>query len=189
MSGPDVIQLNIPDSLRQDEDPVHAALLNYLHRLEDSLQQGPSGQFNYVPVVWAFRDVLDFISVFMASVALVPLSPSEAPLPGWRRSLWRSDFSDVSGGLLSWAVSYLPKRSHQNRLVESILNFLYVSYTRTAGGETRPYTCLLGLGGSSSYGQVPWNIWRSRFFATRKLDDLSRLAANIVNYLPLLNEL
>ena len=186
-SGPENSKLIIPEGIRRDDNPVLAALSANLQCLEKSLTPDREGQINYVPAAWHFREVIDFISIFMASASVAPLSPSEAPLPGWRRSLWRVDFAEAACGLLSWAVSYLPKRSRQNPLVEAILKFLYVNPGRNAGGETQEYTALLGLGGNTNFSQVPWSIWRERFFSRRNLNDLATMASGITNYLPHLN--
>ncbi len=186
-SGPENSKLIIPEGMIRDDNPVSAALSANLQRLDKSLTPDGEGRINYVPAAWHFREVIDFISIFMAASSVAPLSPSEAPLPGWRRSLWRVDFAEAACGLLSWAVSYLPKRSRQNPLVEAILKFLYVSPSRNAGGETQEYTALLGLGANTNFSQVPWSIWRERFFSRRNLDDIASMAPTIVNYLPHLN--
>ena len=183
-SGPENSKLIIPEGLRGNNNPVSAALSVSLQYLEKSLTPNSEGKINYVPAAWYFREVLDFISIFMASASVAPLSPSEAPLPGWRRSLWRVDFAEAACSLLSWAVSYLPKRSRQNPLVEAILKFLYVNPGRQVGGETQEYTALLGLGANTNISQVPWAIWRERFFSRRNLGDIASLAPSIVNYLP-----
>ncbi|MGM9998484.1 MAG: hypothetical protein ACI38Q_03670 [Candidatus Bruticola sp.] len=188
-SGPDNARLIIPEGVRHGGDPVRDALLVHLNRLENSLTPDGSGEVNFVSVAWHFREVIDFICIFMASASVAPLSPSEAPLPGWRRSLWRVDFAEAACGLLSWAVSYLPKRSRQNPLVEAILGFLYVVHDRVVGSETQGYAALLGIGSNTNFSQVPWSIWRERFFSRRKLNDLSAMAPGIVNYMPHLNEI
>ena len=186
-SGPENSKLIIPEGMIRDDNPVSAALSASLQSLDKSLAPDSEGHVNYVPAAWHFREVIDFISIFMAASSVAPLSPSEAPLPGWRRSLWRVDFAEAACGLLSWAVSYLPKRSRQNPLVEAILKFLYINPGRNAGGETQEYTALLGLGANTNFSQVPWSIWRERFFSRRNLNDIASMAPTIVNYLPHLN--
>ena len=186
-SGPENSKLIIPEGMIRNDNPVSAALSANLQCLDKSLTPDETGHINYVPAAWHFREVIDFISIFMAASSVAPLSPSEAPLPGWRRSLWRVDFAEAACGLLSWAVSYLPKRSRQNPLVEAILKFLYVNPGRNAGGDTQEYTALLGLGANTNFSQVPWTIWRERFFSRRNLDDIASMAPSIVNYLPHLN--
>lgn len=187
---PPVAGLVIPESLRHASDPLGSTLALYLGRLEESLRAS-EGRIDYVAGAWALREVVDFLGVVMASMAVAPLSPSDAPLPGWRRSLWRTDFAEAASGLLGWAVSYLPKRGGKNPLVAGILNFLYADYERNAGavGEARPYAGLLGLGNSSNYGQVPWNIWKERFFSARRVEELPSLAEGMRGYLPPLSAL
>ena len=186
----DVTKLVAPAGLSGNDDPLRAVLTGCIEELQNSLQSAESGpEPNYIRSAWAFRSVIDCISIITASLSVIPLSPSEAPLPGWRRSLWRGDFAEAAGGLLSWAASYLPRRVSQSNLARQILDFLYKDYNNGSCGESRDYVSLLGFSSSANFDNVPWDMWKDRFFRSGSLTEMRRVSKGVLNYLGHLNNL
>ncbi|MCR5660788.1 MAG: hypothetical protein K6G50_01505 [bacterium] len=180
-------ELIIPFGLSEANDPLRKNLSVALTRLHDELM-APEEDINYVATAWDFRAALDIVTVFIASAAISPLSSGDAPLPGWRRSLWEADFSDAASGLLSWAMAYLPRRSRQNILAQSILEFLYADGSKHTTNEPRSYAGLLGIGSSIS-GAGAWQQWRNTFFALEDLNRIKEMAPSIKPMLVSFNEM
>lgn len=186
----DVTKLLVPVGLSGNDDPLRAVLTGCIEELQASLQSAEDGsEPNYIRSAWAFRSVIDFISIFTASVSIIPLAPSDAPLPGWRRSLWKLDFAEAAGTLLSWAASYLPRRSSQSVLARQILEFIYKDSGGGSSGESQDYVGLLGISSSGNFDNVPWDMWKDRFFRSSSLTEMRRVSKGVLNYLALLNNM
>lgn len=186
----DVTKLLVPVGLSGNDDPLRAVLTGCIEELQASLQSAEDGSDpNYIRSAWAFRSVIDFVSIFTASVSIIPLAPSDAPLPGWRRSLWKVDFAEAAGTLLSWAASYLPRRSGQSLLARQILEFIYKDSGGGSSGESRDYVGLLGISSSANFDNVPWDMWKDRFFRSSSLTEMRRVSKGVLNYLGLLNNM
>jgi len=175
---PSFTPLTLPPGLRTARDPFRKGLADLLRAVSEALEHhGPLG------AVWPFREALDLTTIFLAAAAIAPLSPGEAPLPGWRRGLWRSDFADMAPGLLNWAVAYLPKRSRQNRLASHLLDFLFEDGSRHLAGKPRAYAGIFGLGDPSISGPGAWQDWRERFFSRDDSEGLAKAASGLSTHL------
>ena len=87
-SGPENSKLIIPEGMIRNDNPVSAALSANLQCLDKSLTPDETGHINYVPAAWHFREVIDFISIFMAAKIekttiigdVLDIAPETAPL-------------------------------------------------------------------------------------------------------------
>ena len=175
---PSFTPLTLPPGLRTARDPLRKGLAELLRGVSHGLEsQGPLG------AAWPFRQALDLTTIFLAAAAIAPLSPGEAPLPGWRRGLWKSDFADMAPGLLNWAVAYLPKRSRQNRLASHLLDFLFEDGSRHLAGKPRAHAGMFGLGDPSITGPGAWQDWRERFFSRDDTEGLAEAASGLTAHL------
>ncbi len=175
---PSFTPLTLPPGLRTARDPLRKGLADLLRGVSQALEsQGPLG------AAWPFREAVDLTTIFLAAAAIAPLSPGEAPLPGWRRGLWKSDFADMAPGLLNWAVAYLPKRSRQNRLASHLLDFLFEDGSRHLAGKPRAHAGIFGLGDPSITGPGTWQDWRERFFSRDDPEGLAKAASGLTAHL------
>ncbi len=185
----DVPKLEFPPGLMTESDPLRASVSASLNKLRDALQPDDEGKVNYVPVAWAFREAVDTLTVLVTCIAVAPLAPSDAPLPGWRRRLWHSRFCDVAPDLLNWAVAYLPRRCRSGNLASGAMCLLFGPGVEVVTGPSLPYTMLLGLGDNGTSMENPWRIWRRDFFSCGDVGKLPELAAQVVSFFDRFNEL
>lgn len=175
---PSSTSLTLPSGLRTARDPLRKGLADLVREVAKALEEhGPLG------AAWPFRETLDLATILLAAAAIAPLSPGEAPLPGWRRGLWKSDFADMAPGLLNWAVAYLPKRSRQNRLASRLLDFLFEDGARHLAGKPRAFAGIFGLGDPSIGGPGAWQDWRERFFSRDDPAGLAQAASSLTVHL------
>lgn len=176
--------LSLPPGIQSGRDPLRAGLAGSLTDLSEALKRhGLPG------AAWAFRETVDLVTVFLAAAAVVPLSPGEAPLPGWRRGLWRSDYADMAPGLLNWAASYLPKRSRQNALAGRLLDLLFEDGHRHLAGTPRPFAGLLGVGDPATAGPGGWLEWREAFFSLEDPAEIRAASEGLASHLESLEAL
>jgi tetratricopeptide (TPR) repeat protein len=179
-----VTSLTLPPGLRTAKDPLRKGLAELLRAVSHGLEnQGLLG------AAWPFRQALDLTTIFLAAAAIAPLSPGEAPLPGWRRELWKSEFADMAPGLLNWAVAYLPKRSRQNRLAAHLLNFLFEDGSRHLAGKPRAHSGMFGLGDPAITDTGAWQEWRERFFSRDDTEGIAEAASGLTTHLENLSAL
>ncbi len=185
----DVPKLEFPPGLMTESDPLRVSVSASLNKLRDALQPDDEGKVNYVPVAWAFREAVDTLTVLVTCIAVAPLAPSDAPLPGWRRRLWHSRFCDVAPDLLNWAVAYLPRRCRSGNLASGAMCLLFGPGVEVVTGPSLPFTMLLGLGDNGTSMENPWRIWRHDFFSCGDVSKLPELAMQVVTFFDSFNEL
>ncbi|MBQ7567987.1 hypothetical protein IJT17_04200, partial [bacterium] len=147
------------------------------------------GNINYIPVAWCFRETVDILTMLAVSIAVAPLAPSDAPLPGWRRRLWHSRFSEAAPELLNWAVSYLPRRCRSGNLASNAMQLLFGSGVEVVTGPALPCTMLLGMGTTAETAGSDWKRWRDAFFGCQDRENLQELARGVVPFFPHLRDL
>ena len=188
-SNSDSLKLTLPSGLVSGTDPLRVAISASLTKLQKSLEPDENGQINFVPVAWHFRDTVDMFTMLAVSIAVAPLAPSDAPLPGWRRRLWHSRFSEAAPELLNWAVSYLPRRCRAGNLASNAMQLLFGPGVEVVTGPALPCTALLGMGTAAEASGNEWKRWRDAFFGCTDLKALPELAKDVTQFFRHLQEL